>query len=95
MLTTKEKVKLRSVAQTIKATFQVGKNEISEKTIDEILNYLNKHELIKISVLQNSIYETQEVAEILSNYAEVIQIIGRQIILYMYSDNCKNHVLKK
>lgn len=93
MLTTKDKVKLRSEAQKIKATFQVGKNEISDKTIDEILNYLNKHELMKISVLQNSIYETSEVAEILQRYAEVIQIIGRQIVLYMYSENCKKHVL--
>lgn len=93
MLTTKDKVKLRSKAQTIKATFQVGKLELKDKTIDEILNYLNKHELMKISVLQNSMYETSEVAEILSHYCEIIQIIGRQIVLYMYSDNCKNHVL--
>lgn len=94
MLNKKEIQILRSKAQLIKPTFQIGKNEINDNMIKDILSYLNKHELMKISVLQNSLYEIDEAASILTDYGiQIVQLIGRQIIIYKESINCKHKVL--
>ena len=57
MLNKKQIIFLRSYAQKIKPTFQVGKDGLSDNFKEDVLNYLNKHELIKISILQNSLVE--------------------------------------
>lgn len=93
MLTTKQKVYLRSLAQKIKPTFQIGKEGLSENFRIDVLNYLNKHELIKISILQNSMIEALDVKEFFEeDGVEFIQKIGRSVILYMKSDDCKNPI---
>ena len=43
MLTGKQKSYLRSLANRINATFQVGKDGVNENMVTDILNYLNKH----------------------------------------------------
>ena len=88
MLTTKQKVYLRSLAQGIKPVAQIGKEGLSDKLMETVLNYLKKHELIKISILQNS-YVTKEEAIEFFNQEEIefVQSIGRQIILYKQSDD--------
>ena len=88
MLTTKQKVYLRSLAQGIKPVAQIGKEGLSDNLMETVLNYLKKHELIKISILQNS-YVTKEEAIDFFNQEEIefVQSIGRQIILYNQSDD--------
>ena len=88
MLTTKQKVYLRSIAQGIKPVAQIGKEGLSDNLMETVLNYLKKHELIKISILQNS-YVTKEEAIEFFNQEEIefVQSIGRQIILYKQSDD--------
>lgn len=88
MLTTKQKVYLRSLAQSIKPVAQIGKEGLSDNLMETVLNYLKKHELIKISILQNS-YVTKEEAIEFFNQEEIefVQSIGRQIILYKQSDD--------
>ena len=88
MLTTKQKVYLRSLAQVIKPVVQIGKEGLSDNLMETVLNYLKKHELIKISILQNS-YVTKEEAIEFFNQEEIefVQSIGRQIILYKQSDD--------
>lgn len=88
MLTTKQKVYLRSLAQGIKPVVQIGKEGLSDNLMETVLNYLKKHELIKISILQNS-YVTKEEAIEFFNQEEIefVQSIGRQIILYNQSDD--------
>ena len=84
MLTTKQKVFLRSLAQTEKPMFQIGKDAISDNLIKTVNNYLNKHELVKISVLKNCEEDLKEVAFDLARLtkSEMVQVIGRQVILY-------------
>ena len=93
MLTTKQKVYLRSLTQKIKPTFQIGKDGLNENMANDVVNYLKKHELIKISVLQNSDAEQDEIVEFFEDYGmEFIQKIGRQYIFYMQSDDAKNPI---
>ena len=93
MLTKKQIIFLRSYAQKIKPTFQVGKDGLSDNFKEDVLNYLNKHEIIKISILQNSLVEASDIEEFFKSYGVIfIQHIGRSVILYMQSDDCKNPI---
>lgn len=93
MLTTKQKVYLRSLAQKIKPVFQIGKDGLSDNLLNDVLNYLNKHELVKISILQNSLIESIDCEEFFAQAdIEFIQHIGRTIVLYKQSDKAKNPI---
>ena len=54
MLKPKQKAYLKGLANTLTPIFQIGKDGISEDMIKAILDYLSKHELMKISILNNS-----------------------------------------
>lgn len=91
MLTPKNKAYLKGLANHLKAQINLGKGEIDEGVITSVNNSLEAHELIKIKILQNS----NELCEDLANQiakktkSEVVDIIGRTIILYRESK--KNH----
>ena len=87
MLTGKQKRYLRSIAHKIPATFQVGKDGVSDKMIDAIRLGLQANELVKIIVLDNCTEELNQVALDLSagTKADIVQIIGHTIILYLES----------
>ena len=84
MLTTKQKVYLRSLAQTEKTVFQIGQNALSDNLIKTVSDYLKKHELVKISVLKNCDADLKELGFDLAmmTKSECVQIIGRQLVLY-------------
>ncbi len=87
MLTGKQKRFLRSEAHHLKPIFQVGKIGVNENMIQQINDALEKRELIKVSVLQNCSEDKETVAEQLVQgaNAELVQIIGNNIILYKES----------
>lgn len=87
MLSGKEKNKLRGIAQTRKALFQIGKDGVSENMIKTIGDSLEAHELVKISMLKTCAVEPREAAFDLAagTHSEIVQIIGRTIILYRRS----------
>ena len=94
MITTKQKCYLRSLAQTIKPVFQIGKDGINENMLRDILAYLNKNEIMKISLLQNCPLTKDEAVEILEEAdIFVVQKIGRQIVCYKKSENAKNPII--
>ena len=87
MLSTKQKVKLRSLAMDLRPIFQVGKEGLSDNLIKGLNDALEAHELIKISVLKNCTLNIKEVAYDIasSTNSELIQIIGRNIVFYRKS----------
>lgn len=94
MLSTKQKVFLRSLAQKEPTTFQIGKDGLSDNLLKDVLNYLNKHEIIKISILQNSLVEEDDVKDFFeASGIEFVQKIGRTVVLYKQSDNAKNPIV--
>ena len=84
MLTGKQKRFLRALASQERATFQVGKDGLSYNIYNTVNDYLDVHELVKISLLKTCSQEIREVALDLSanTNSEVVQIIGRVIVLY-------------
>lgn len=91
MLTGKQKRFLRSKAHHLHPIFQVGKGGVNLNMIRQINEALEARELIKISVLQNceENRETVAAAIIESTGAELVQLIGKIIILYKKSKENK------
>lgn len=91
MLTGKQKRFLRAKAHHLQPIFQVGKGGISQNMLKQLEDALEARELIKISILQNCEYDKDEVAEELSagTKSELVQVIGRMIVLYKESSENK------
>ncbi|GGK18226.1 putative RNA-binding protein YqeI [Caldalkalibacillus thermarum] len=91
MLTGKQKRYLRSLAHHLNPIFQVGKGGVNDNMLQQIKDALKARELIKVSVLQNCEQDKHEVAEELAQGtgAELVQVIGKQIVLYKESEENK------
>lgn len=85
MLTSKQRATLRAQANTMDPVFQVGKGDIDETLIKSTADCLAARELIKMKVLENSMYNAREAADILAEAtgAEVVQVIGAKFVLYL------------
>ena len=88
MIDKKTRIKLRSLAQTIKPIVWVGKEGFTENVLNQINEELFNHELIKIAVQESleipSEFELTEIAVKLG--ADVVTVIGRKIVLYKHSE---------
>lgn len=91
MLTSKQRATLRSMAQTIEPVTQVGKFGINENLIESLDSAIEKRELIKVTVLENSGLDAKEagfeIAEKLN--AEFVCATGRKLVLYRRSSSEK------
>ncbi len=87
MFTSKQRSNLRSIAQLLTPIGQVGKGGISENMIKSFSEALEARELIKISVLNNTDENPKDIAVEIANQlnAEVVEVIGKKIVLYRRS----------
>lgn len=88
MLTGKQKRFLRGEAHHLNAIFQIGKEGLHDKQIRGIDEALEARELIKIKILETCTTPKEDIADELAHqtHSEVVQILGRTIILYRESD---------
>ena len=95
-MTSKERATLMSMAQKMDPIFQIGKNSISPELVEALSDALEARELIKIAVLKNCGDNPKELAQIVSERtrSQVVQVIGKRIVLYRESKNEKKHILK-
>lgn len=84
MLTSKQRAALRAKANTLEVVFQVGKGEIDEALIKTTADCLAARELIKMKVLETSIYSAKEAAALLAEQtkSDVVQVIGGRFVLF-------------
>ena len=96
-MTSKQRAYLKGLAMTIDPIFQVGKASITPEFTTGISEALEARELIKISVLKNCMDDPKEIAQILSERtkSEVVQVIGKKIVLYRESKEKKKIELPK
>ncbi len=93
MLTKKQIKFLKSTAHSLKPITQIGKNGVTSELIADISNYLLKHELMKVSILDNCGEDKKEVAaKIAENDIEVVQIIGNTLVLYKENPELKDRI---
>ena len=86
-MTTKQRSKLRSLAQTLEPIGQIGKGGISDNMLTGLSSALDARELIKITVLKNAEDDARFLADDLADAldAEVVCTIGHKIVLYRRS----------
>lgn len=91
MLTGKQKRFLRSKAHHLQPIFQVGKGGVNDNMIKQINDALEARELIKVSILQNCDQDKETVARSITagTGGELVQVIGRVIVLYKESKENK------
>jgi len=84
MITPKQRAELKALANSLDPAFQVGKGGVNDAQSAQIDDYLRVHELVKIKVLDNSMYTAAEAASEIADKinAEVVQVIGSKAILY-------------
>ena len=87
MFTSKQRSNLRSLAQDIEPIGQIGKGGLSDNMIVSFSDALEKRELIKITVLNNSEDDAKGISEELEKKlrAEIVCTIGHKIVLYRFS----------
>ena len=84
MLSSKQRAYLKSIANSLEPVFQIGKGGTSDAQIGQIDDYLRVHEIIKVKVLDNSLYSAKEAMFEISDKidAEAVTAIGSVFILY-------------
>ena len=83
-MTSKQRAYLKGLASVIDPIFQVGKSSLTPEFTEAIREAFNTKELIKIAVLKNCIDDPTEIANVLSErtQSQVVQVIGKKIVLY-------------
>lgn len=83
-LTPKQRSYLRSLAQKLKATVWIGKNDITDEVIHAINNAFETAELIKVKMHESAGTEKHaagvRIAE--ESNSTLVQVIGRVVVLY-------------
>ena len=82
---------------TMDPILQIGKSSVTPEVTASVAEALEARELIKIHVLQNCADDVRQLAEILveRTHSQVVQVIGKKIILYKESKNKKRIELPK
>lgn len=87
-LNSKQRKKLRSMANTLSDTLIVGKFNVNDSVVSQTENLLEAHELIKCKVLEASELTAREAADAIVEQtgAECVQVIGRKFVIYRRSN---------
>ena len=83
-MTSKQRAYLKSLASVIDPIFQIGKASLTPEVTDAVREAFNTRELIKIAVLKNCLDDPRAIAEALADrtQSQVVQVIGKKIVLY-------------
>jgi RNA-binding protein len=84
MITTKQRAKLRGMANTIDTILYIGKAGIAETTAAQFEEALAARELVKAKCLEASPLTAREAAQQLAERvnADIVQVIGSKFVLY-------------
>ena len=83
-MTSKQRAYLKSLASNLDPIFQVGKASLTPELTEAIGEYFKNNELIKVAVLKNCIDDPRAIAEVVAErtHSQVVQVIGKKIVLY-------------
>ncbi len=83
-LTSKQRAYLNGLAMNMPSVLSLGKGSLTPEFTGSVSEALKARELIKITVLKNCTEDLNALADTLADrtQSEVVQVIGRKIILY-------------
>ena len=84
MLTSKQRAKLRGLANQMDTILQVGKGGIQDALVKQVDEALTARELLKLRALETAPDSARQIAGELAaaTGAEVVQVIGTRFVLY-------------
>ncbi len=90
-MTSKQRAYLKGLAMNIEPVFQVGKSGLTPEITEAVLEAFNTRELIKLAVLKNCLEDPKEIAAVIAErtHSQVVQVIGKKIVLYKESKDHK------
>ncbi|MBQ6603893.1 MAG: ribosome assembly RNA-binding protein YhbY [Eubacterium sp.] len=93
-MTSKQRAYLKSLAMNIDPVVHVGKGSLTPEIIQAADEALAARELIKVGLLQNCLDDIHEIANALGERtrSEVVQVIGRKIVLYREGKDDKEKI---
>ena len=96
-MTSKQRAYLKGLTMNMDPIFQVGKSSLTPEFIEGVREAIDARELIKISVLKNCMDDPKEIAQVLAERtrSQVVQVIGKKIVLYKESKDRKRIELPK
>ena len=94
-MTSKQRSYLKSLANSLDSIFQLGESSLTPEFVQAVSEAFNTRELLKVTVLKNCMDDPKEIAETLAERtrSQVVQVIGRKIILYKESKENKKIIL--
>lgn len=94
-MTSKQRAYLKSLAMKTDPILQLGKGGVMPENTASVDEALAARELIKISILQNCLEDPRQMAETLAErtHSQVVQVIGRKIVLYREGKNEKKKII--
>lgn len=97
MITSKQRAYLKGLAMTTDPIYNIGKSSLTPEVTKGISEALEARELVKISILKSCADDPNELASILSERtkSQIVQVIGKKIVLYRESKEKKKIELPK
>ncbi|MCD8048958.1 MAG: ribosome assembly RNA-binding protein YhbY [Clostridia bacterium] len=91
MITSKQRAKLRGIANDIDTIFQIGKGGIGDNFIKQMDDALEAREIVKVKVLETAFISAREACEEVCAAvgAEPVATIGNKFVVYRESKNDK------
>ncbi|HHT97221.1 MAG TPA: ribosome assembly RNA-binding protein YhbY [Clostridiales bacterium] len=96
-MTSKQRAYLKGLAMKMDSIYQIGKSALTPEITQGVADALEARELIKITVLKNCDDDINEMANTIAErtHSQVVQIIGKKIVLYRESKTKKKIELPK
>ena len=95
-MNSKQRSMLKGMAMNIDPIFQIGKGGLTPEITEAVSDALEKRELVKINILKNCDDDRNMLAEALAGRtgSEVVQVIGKKIVLFRYQKDPKKRKIK-
>lgn len=91
-MNSKQRAYLKGLAMKTEPIMQIGKASLTDENTAAVAEAIEPRELIKISVLKSCADDPKIIANEIANRtrSEVVQVIGKKIVLYKQADEPKN-----
>lgn len=83
-MTSRQRAYLKGLAMKMDTIINIGKSSLTPEVTDAVGEALNKRELVKVGILKNCIDDPNAIACALAERtnSQVVQVIGKKIVLY-------------
>ncbi|MCD7868533.1 MAG: ribosome assembly RNA-binding protein YhbY [Clostridiales bacterium] len=94
-MTSKQRAYLKGLAMKLEPVLQIGKGGLTPEVTRSAEEALAARELIKVGILQSCLEDPRQLAEVLGErtHSQVVQVIGKKIILYRQGKDDKRKIV--